>query len=94
MSARRAARSLQLVEVMRQQVESKKRALEASALAMHDKARLMQRAYALGEADLQALLLARRQATAQSALAARAGAAKSYYRLLIDAHLIWDLDHE
>ncbi|MDP1682367.1 MAG: TolC family protein [Burkholderiales bacterium] len=113
----RAARSLQLVEVMRQQVESKKRELEAEianalattegayislqlaeagAAAMQDNARLMQRAYALGEADLQSLLLARRQATAaaQSALAARAGAAKSYYWLLIDAHLVWDLDHE
>ncbi|MBI5751511.1 MAG: TolC family protein [Hydrogenophilales bacterium] len=113
----RAAKSLQLVEVMRQQVESKKRELEAEianaiastqgaytslqlaeagAAAMQDNARLMQRAYALGEADLQALLLARRQATAaaQSALAARAGAAKNYYLLLIDAHLVWDLDHE
>lgn len=113
----RAAKSFQTVEVMRQQVESKKRELEAEianalattegahislqlaeagAAAMHANARLMQRAYALGEADLQALLLARRQATAaaQSALAARVGAAKSYYWLLIDAHLVWDLDHE
>ncbi len=113
----RTERSLQLVEVLRQQVESKKRALEAEianaiastegayvslqlaeagAAAMQDNARLMQRAYALGEADLQSLLLARRQATAaaQSALAARALAVKSYYRLLIDAHLVWDLDHE
>lgn len=113
----RAAKSLQLVEFMRQQVEGKKRELEAEiagaiastegahislqlaeagAAAMQDNARLMQRAYALGEADLQALLLARRQAmaAAQSALAARAGAAKSYYQLLIDAHLVWDLDHD
>lgn len=113
----RATRSLQLVEAMRQQVESKKRELEAEiagaiasaegaqiglqlaetgAAAMQDNARLTQRAYALGEADLQSLLLARRQATAaaQSALAARALAVKSYYRLLIDAHLVWDLDHE
>lgn len=115
--SQRAARSLHAVEVMRQQVESKKRELEAEianaiastegayaslqladagALAMQDNARLMQRAYTLGESDLQALLLARRQATAaaQSALAARVGAAKNYYWLLIDAHLVWDLDHE
>ena len=107
--SQRAARALQLVEVMRQQVESKKRELEAEvasaivntegahislqlaeagALAMQDNARLMQRAYAHGEADLQGLLLARRQATvaAQNALAARNSALKSYYLLLIDAH--------
>ena len=113
----RAARALQFVEVMRQQVESKKRVLEAAiasaiastegahtslqlaeagAAVMYDNARLMQRAYALGESDLQALLLARRQATAaaQSALVARVEAAKSYYRLLIEAHLIWDLERD
>lgn len=115
--SQRATRSLQLAEVMRQQVESKKRELEAEiasafantegayaslqmaeagAAAMQDNARLMQRAYALGEADLQALLIARRQATAaaQSALAAKALAAKNYYWLLIDGHLVWDLDHD
>ena len=69
---------------------------ETGALAMHDNARLMQRAYALGEADLQALLLARRQATAatQNALIVKIEALKSYYLLLIDAHLIWDLEHD
>ena len=69
---------------------------EAGASAMQNNARLMQRAYALGEADLQGLLLARRQATvaAQNALAARNSALKSYYLLLIDAHLVWDLEHE
>ncbi len=69
---------------------------ETGALAMHDNARLMQRAYALGEADLQALLLARRQATAvtQNARIAKIEALKSYYLLLIDAHLIWDLEHD
>lgn len=66
------------------------------AFAMQSNARLMQRAYSLGEADLQSLLAARRQATAatQSALAARSSALKSYYLLLIDAHLIWDLEHD
>jgi hypothetical protein len=56
----------------------------------------MQRAYTLGEAELQALLLARRQATAAttSALQARVAALKAYYGLLVDAHLIWDLAHD
>lgn len=115
--SRHAVRALHAVEVMRQQMESKKRELEgeianaiagtegaylsqqlaaSGALAMRDNARLMQRAYVLGEADLQALLLARRQATAavQNALAANVTALKSYYALLIDAHLIWNLDQE
>lgn len=69
---------------------------EDGAAAMQDNATLMQRAYSLGEADLQALLTAQRQATAaaQNALAARTAALKGYYLLLIDAHLVWDLDHE
>ena len=66
------------------------------AAAMQENARLMQRAYALGEAELQALLLARRQATAaqNNALQAQAAALKGYYGLLVDAHLIWDLEHD
>lgn len=69
---------------------------ETGASAMQNNAKLMQRAYSLGEAELQALLTARRQATAaaQNALAARSSALKSYYLLLIDAHLIWDLEHD
>lgn len=69
---------------------------EVGASAMQDNARLVQRAYSLGEADLQALLSARRQATmaAQNALAARMAALKSYYLLFIDAHLVWDLEHD
>ena len=72
------------------------RIAEEGAAAMQDNARLMQRAYSLGEAELQALLLARRQTTtaAQNALAAKIAAAKAYYLLLIDAHLVWDLEHE
>lgn len=64
--------------------------------AMQENARLVQRAYALGEGDLQSLLLARRQATAaaNSALQAQAGALKAYYGLLIDAHLVWNLEHD
>ena len=66
------------------------------AAAMQENARLMQRAYALGEAELQALLLARRQATTalHNALQAQAAALKGYYGLLVDAHLIWDLEHD
>ncbi len=58
-----------------------------------ESARLMQRAYGLGEADLQALLLARRQATdaARAAVQAQGEAVRWEMRLLIDAHLIWDL---
>ncbi len=58
-----------------------------------ESARLMQRAYGLGEADLQALLLARRQATdaARAAVQAQGEAVRLEMRLLIDAHLIWDL---
>ena len=66
------------------------------ARAMQENAKLVQRAYALGEGDLQSLLLARRQATAaeNSALQAQVGALKSYYGLLTDAHFIWDLEHD
>ncbi len=66
---------------------------DEGAAGMQEIARLTQRAYALGEGDLQALLLARRQATAAagSALQAQVSALKAYYGLLIDAHLVWDL---
>ncbi|MHB1352534.1 MAG: TolC family protein [Thiobacillus sp.] len=66
------------------------------AAFMQENAALMQRAYALGEADLQAMLLARRQATAamNNALQAQVAALRAYYGLLVDAHLIWELDHD
>ena len=61
-----------------------------------DSARLTQRAYSLGEADLQTLLLARRQALDASTAAeqARAEALRWHYRLLVDAHLIWALGQD
>ncbi|HTH60721.1 MAG TPA: TolC family protein [Paraburkholderia sp.] len=61
-----------------------------------DNARLMQKAYALGEADLQSLLLARRQflETSRAALAAQGEAVRAQMRVLIDAHLIWNLAQE
>ncbi|MGK2899570.1 MAG: TolC family protein [Burkholderiaceae bacterium] len=61
-----------------------------------DSARLTQRAYSLGEADLQTLLLARRQAldAATAAEQARVEALRWSYRLLVDAHLIWALEDD
>ncbi len=63
---------------------------------MQDNSRLMARAYTLGEADLQSLLNARRQAAtaAQNALSAKVLASRSYYVLLVDAHLVWNMAHE
>ena len=64
--------------------------------ATRDNARLTQRAYALGEADLQSLLLARRQSldAATAAEQARVEALRWHYRLLVDAHLIWALEDD
>ncbi|MGK2900949.1 MAG: TolC family protein [Burkholderiaceae bacterium] len=64
--------------------------------ATRDSARLTQRAYSLGEADLQTLLLARRQALDASTAAeqARVEALRWHYRLLVDAHLIWALEED
>lgn len=113
----RADKAIHSIEAARQEVELRKRQLEADiaaavataagsyltwktadsgAAAMQNNAKLMQRGYTLGEADLQALLSARRQATAaaQIALTARMTALKAHYLLLIDAHLVWDLAHE
>lgn len=66
---------------------------ERGATLARESARLTQRAYTLGEADLQSLLLARRQSldASRAAVEARADALRWNYRLLIDAHLIWDL---
>lgn len=65
-------------------------------VASRDTARLTQRAYTLGEADLQTLLLARRQALEASTAAeqARVEALRWHHRLLIDAHFIWGLADE
>lgn len=69
---------------------------EQSANKTRENARLTQRAYSLGEVDLQTLLLSRRQAVnaADSALDAQVLALRSYYTLLVDAHLVWGLEHE
>ncbi|HEU4776521.1 MAG TPA: TolC family protein [Telluria sp.] len=65
---------------------------ESGAADMRGNAVLTQRAYVLGEVDLQAMLSANRLATTaeQTALTAKAGAARAYYALLLDARLLWD----
>ena len=67
------------------------RLAEQSAAGAGDAVRLTQRAYSLGEADLQTLLLVRRQSldAVNAAASARAEALRARYRLLIDANLIW-----
>lgn len=72
------------------------RIAEQGGASAQESARLTQRAYTLGEADLQALLLVRRQAldAARAALEARVEALRAGYRLMIDAHRIWDLEHD
>ena len=63
----------------------------SAAETLQDNARLAQRAYTLGEQDLQALLLARRQAleAAEAQANAQVDALRSYYGLLLDAKLLW-----
>lgn len=67
---------------------------EQSVAAARDGARLTQRAFSLGETDLQALLMVRRQSmdAVQAAVTARADALRARYQLLIDARLLWNLD--
>ncbi len=69
---------------------------DEGAKGMQENARLTQRAYTLGEGDLQTLLLARRQANAaaNSALQSQVVALKAWYGLLVDAHLVWDLERD
>ena len=66
------------------------------AAAMQENAALIQRAYTLGEVGLQDLLIAQRRAAsaADNALQAQAQALHAYYGLVIDAHWVWDLEHE
>lgn len=72
------------------------RIAERGAEAARESARLTQRAYTLGEVDLQSLLLVRRQSldALRAAGEARAEALRWNYRLLIDAHLVWDLAND
>jgi len=70
------------------------RLAEQSAAAQRETSRLTQKAYAAGEADVQALLLVRRQAleATSAAQAARAEALRAQYRLQIDAGQLWRFD--
>lgn len=63
----------------------------AAAQRADENVRLTQRAYALGEADLQTLLLARRQSldATRTAVEAQAAATSSRYRLLIASGELW-----
>lgn len=72
------------------------RSAEQSAQMARENARLGQRGYALGEGDLQALLLLRRQSVdaVGASLSSRIEALKARNRLLVDAHLIWGLADE
>lgn len=64
---------------------------EDAVVASRESARLTQRAYTLGETDLQTLLLVRRQS--HDALAAanlvQIEALRARYRLLLDAEMLW-----
>ena len=72
------------------------RSAEQSAQMARENARLGQRGYAIGEGDLQALLLLRRQSVdaVGASLSSRIEALKARNRLLVDAHLIWGLADE
>ena len=64
---------------------------ESGAAAMRQNAALAQRAYVLGEADLNTVLTAGRLATSaeQSEMAAKVAATRAYYALLLEADLLW-----
>ncbi|MHB9118661.1 MAG: TolC family protein [Burkholderiales bacterium] len=64
--------------------------------AMQGNADLMGRAYALGEAGLTEVLMARRQAldASLSATLAQIDAAEARYRLMLDGHELWPLDQD
>lgn len=82
----------------------------AQAVAMHESwtrlqrvadlveqnAGLLSRAYALGETPLGDLLTSRRQAveSRMAATIALLDAAEARYRMLLDAHLLWDFDSD
>ena len=64
---------------------------EEAVAATRESSRLTQRAYTLGEADLQTLLLVRRQSHDALAAAnlARIEALRARYRLWLDAEMLW-----
>lgn len=62
-----------------------------TSTTMQENARLLSKAYSLGEQDLQTLLLGRQQAAAagEEELQARTEALRSYFQLLLDTKLLW-----
>ena len=64
---------------------------EEAVVAARESSRLTQRAYTLGETDLQTLLLVRRQSHDALAAAnlARTEALRARYRLWLDAEMLW-----
>lgn len=108
--AREADMAESALEQMRREVEQQAREIWADATGSRERwrlsrqtaalasenARLIQRSYALGEADLQSMLLARRQSgmSSAAALEAQVEALRWAARLLIDAHKVWDLEHD
>lgn len=71
-------------------------AAQAAATETRRSSELTARAYALGEAELQVVLQARRQRLEadSAALDARLMALRAYYLLLVDGHYLWDLAHD
>lgn len=65
--------------------------LDAVAGRMEENARLLERAYRLGEGQFAELQIARRQAIEArlAATQARLDAGEAYYRVLLDAHELW-----
>lgn len=65
-----------------------------AADGMQRNAELMSRAYTLGEAGLNEVLITRRQAQESNlaAVLAQLGSREARYRLMLDAHLLWPLD--
>jgi outer membrane protein TolC len=66
------------------------------ALRMEDNAHLLDKAWRLGEGQFADLQTARRQSIEArlAATQAQLDANEARYRLLLDAHLLWDLDTE
>lgn len=67
------------------------RLAQSATEAMNDNARIAQKAYTLGEQDLQTLLMARRQSliTAEAEQQSRADALRMAYLLALDAKMLW-----
>ncbi|MFM1988966.1 MAG: hypothetical protein RJA99_1923, partial [Pseudomonadota bacterium] len=70
--------------------------LDAAAARLESAAALSARAYALGEGAIGEVLVARRLASDARLAAVTAGvdAAQARYRLLLDAHALWDFDDD